>query len=392
MTTPHLYHLSHIDLDGYGCQYLTSKHFVTAHCYNANYGPEVKARLEEIVAQIERDLFLDQTLETLILITDLNLSTKEGHYIEKEAQRLGAELQLLDHHATGANAAEKFAWYTLDTTRCATLITYDWLREKYGFDVVDESKKLLNPIAEEFNAMRSTLLINLLDSIKRNTSYGIKRIPLFEIGTVFDSNREESERVAFVWSGHAEVESVSNHGKAKSIEFASFMDRLSSVIGDVTLTPCDASNGLMHPYQSASIIKDAQIIGHVSKLHPTVAEDYGVSDTMIAELDFAPLMPEHIVAKPISNYQGVYKDLSIVVDRSLSFSQIYNSIDSLDEQILRGFSPVDVYEDESLGEQKSVTVRFYIQSMDGTLSDKLIDGVMQSVLAKLESDCGARLR
>jgi len=134
MTTPHLYHLSHIDLDGYGCQYLTSKHFVPAHCYNANYGPEVKARLEEIVAQIERDLFLDQTLETLILITDLNLSTKEGHYIEKEAQRLGAELQLLDHHATGANAAEKFAWYTLDTTRCATLITYDWLREKYGFD------------------------------------------------------------------------------------------------------------------------------------------------------------------------------------------------------------------------------------------------------------------
>jgi len=264
--------------------------------------------------------------------------------------------------------------------------------EKYGFDVVDESKKLLNPIAEEFNAMRSTLLINLLDSIKRNTSYGIKRIPLFEIGTVFDSNREESERVAFVWSGHAEVESVSNHGKAKSIEFASFMDRLSSVIGDVTLTPCDASNGLMHPYQSASIIKDAQIIGYISKLHPTVAEDYGVSDTMIAELDFAPLIPEHIVAKPISNYQGVYKDLSIVVDRSLSFSQIYNSIDSLDEQILRGFSPVDVYEDESLGEQKSVTVRFYIQSMDGTLSDKLIDGVMQSVLAKLESDCGARLR
>jgi len=134
MTTPHLYHLSHIDLDGYGCQYLTSKYFATTHCYNANYGPEVKARLEEIIAQIERDLFLDQTLETLILITDLNLSTKEGHYIEKEAQRLGTVLQLLDHHATGANAAEKFEWYTLDTTRCATLITYDWLREKYSFD------------------------------------------------------------------------------------------------------------------------------------------------------------------------------------------------------------------------------------------------------------------
>jgi len=134
MTNTNLYHLSHIDLDGYGCQYLSSKVFKTTHCYNANYGPEVRARLEEIVAQLERDLFLDKTLAPLILITDLNLTTKEGHYIEREATRLNAELVLLDHHATGAGAAERFDWYTLDTSRCATLITYEWLREKYGFD------------------------------------------------------------------------------------------------------------------------------------------------------------------------------------------------------------------------------------------------------------------
>ena len=134
MKTPTLYHLSHIDLDGYGCQYLTDKQFDTVHYYNANYGPEVKARLEEIVAQIERDRFLDPQLQALILITDLNLLTKEGHFIEREATRLGAELQLLDHHATGASAAEKFDWYLLDTSRSATLITYEWLQEKYGFD------------------------------------------------------------------------------------------------------------------------------------------------------------------------------------------------------------------------------------------------------------------
>ena len=134
MRHPTLYHLSHIDLDGYGCQYLTQKQFDKAHFYNANYGPEVKARLEEIVAQIERERFLDPEHQALILITDLNLLTKEGHYIEREAQRLGAALQLLDHHGTGASAAERFAWYYLDTSRSATLITYDWLREKYGFD------------------------------------------------------------------------------------------------------------------------------------------------------------------------------------------------------------------------------------------------------------------
>jgi oligoribonuclease NrnB/cAMP/cGMP phosphodiesterase (DHH superfamily) len=146
----HIYHLSHIDLDGYGCQYLSKQCFNKIKCYNANYGPEVTARLEEIIKQIEQDKFLQgDEAESIILITDLNLTTKEGNWIEKEAVRIGAKLQLLDHHATGANAAERFAWYKLDTTKCATLITYHWLQEHYGFD----SEKRVETIVHAINAI-----------------------------------------------------------------------------------------------------------------------------------------------------------------------------------------------------------------------------------------------
>ncbi|RRS31122.1 MAG: phosphoesterase [Epsilonproteobacteria bacterium (ex Lamellibrachia satsuma)] len=146
----HIYHLSHIDLDGYGCQYLSTQCFNTIECYNANYGPEVTARLEEMVKKIEQDKFLQgEEIERLILITDLNLSTKEGNWIEKEAMRIGAKLQLLDHHATGANAAERFAWYTLDTSRSATLITYDWLQQHYGFD----KENNLSDVVKAINAV-----------------------------------------------------------------------------------------------------------------------------------------------------------------------------------------------------------------------------------------------
>ncbi len=143
----HIYHLSHIDLDGYGCQYLSQQCFDTIECYNANYGPEVPARLGEIVKKIEQDKFLHgDDIETLILITDLNLTTKEGAWIEKEAIRIGAKLQLLDHHATGASAAERFAWYKLDTTRCATLITYDWLQQHYDFDKSNDLATIVQAI------------------------------------------------------------------------------------------------------------------------------------------------------------------------------------------------------------------------------------------------------
>jgi len=143
----HIYHLSHIDLDGYGCQYLSIQCFDTIDCYNANYGPEVAARLGEIIKKIEQDDFIaSNKIERLILITDLNLSTKEGNWIEKEAIRVGAKLQLLDHHATGASAAERFAWYKLDTTRCATLITYNWLQTHYSFDANNDLATIVKAI------------------------------------------------------------------------------------------------------------------------------------------------------------------------------------------------------------------------------------------------------
>ena len=138
----YVFHLSHIDLDGYGCQYLTTKVFDNINCYNANYGPEVTQKIEEILSDIEKA----ENIKPLILITDLNLTTKEANALEKSALKLGAKIVLLDHHGTGANAAEKFAWYYLDTTKCATVITYNWLKEHFNFDENGEEEAIVEAI------------------------------------------------------------------------------------------------------------------------------------------------------------------------------------------------------------------------------------------------------
>ena len=138
-----VFHLSHIDLDGYGCQYLTSHAFETINFYNANYGPEVNARLKEIISDIKNE---DDDIDAIILITDLNLSMKEANWIEKEANELGATLVLLDHHITGQNCADRFEWYHLDIARCGTLLTYDWLKKNYAFDGVGEFQALVDAI------------------------------------------------------------------------------------------------------------------------------------------------------------------------------------------------------------------------------------------------------
>ncbi len=141
-----VYHLSHIDLDGYGCQYLTMRAFDAIRCFNANYGPEVGARIEEMLSQARTLRAVDPEIEILLLVTDLNLSVKECNALEKEALCINAKIQLLDHHATGATAAERFAWYFLDTGRCATKITYDWLRERYRFDPEGRYERIVDAI------------------------------------------------------------------------------------------------------------------------------------------------------------------------------------------------------------------------------------------------------
>jgi phenylalanyl-tRNA synthetase beta chain len=264
--------------------------------------------------------------------------------------------------------------------------------EKYGFSVVEESLELANPIAEELNTLRSTILINLLNAAKRNVSYTKKSIPLFEIGAVFGSRREQSEVLSLIFSGQIENENVSNAGKPKMVDFASFTQKIGAVIGSFELLPCTFENRLIHPYQSADIVIDGKVCGFMSKLHPTVREEYDLPETFIAELDFDALLPKHINAKPISKFQGVYKDLSVVIDRTVNYYEVANVLKGLDLEMLKDIYPVDIYTDEKLGEKKSLTIRFFIQSMEKTLEENDIDHVMHQVMEALQTQCHAELR
>ena len=264
--------------------------------------------------------------------------------------------------------------------------------ERYGFETTDEALALANPIAEELNTLRSTLLVNMLQAVKRNVSYSKKSIPLFEIGAVFDSARTQHEKIGFVFAGQAERESVTNAGKPQVIDFASFVGKLGSVIGHFDLVPCTFENGLIHPYQSADIVIDGKVCGFVSKLHPSVQEHYDIPVTFIAEIDFDVLMPKHINAKPISKFQGVYKDLSVVIDKSIRYYEVAKVLNGLDLPLLKESYPVDIYTDEKLGEKKSLTIRFFIQSMEKTLEESDIEHVMEEIMRALQEHFGAELR
>jgi hypothetical protein len=128
-----LFHLSHTDLDGYGCQFVSSKFIKNARYFNSNYGNEINARLKQMIAEIET--LNDKSEEVLFLITDLNLTTQDCKFLDDKIRAMNTggyniKLQLLDHHISGEEQAKEFgSWYTLDNNRCATKLTYDYFGE-----------------------------------------------------------------------------------------------------------------------------------------------------------------------------------------------------------------------------------------------------------------------
>ena len=148
-----LFHISHTDLDGYGCQLITKEYFKEGFFYNANYGLEVKLSIKKVLEQV-----LDyKEDEILILISDLNLTFQEAKDLDNDINKLikdgyTIKLQLLDHHISGKKSAETFSWYYLDEKRCATKIVYDYIFEEYeGFN--NSTKAWLEPLVNAINAV-----------------------------------------------------------------------------------------------------------------------------------------------------------------------------------------------------------------------------------------------
>jgi len=266
------------------------------------------------------------------------------------------------------------------------------LLEKYNFPVVKEELDIINPITADFNTLRTTVSINLLQAARRNLNYSQRSTALFEIGTIFDENREEKEVLSLIYSGQKESEYVGNSGKPHAINFDAFIKKLSAIIGNFELRTSIKSNALVHPYQSADIIIDNQVCGYLTKLHPIVRADFDLDETFIAEIAFEALIPKHINAKTISKFQGVYKDLSLVINKNIPYSQISITIKSLELPLLSKYFPIDVYEDEKLGEEKSLTLRLFIQAPDKTLDDNDIDSTINSIIENLKNEYGATLR
>lgn len=147
-----IYHLSHMDLDGYGCQ-AVSKSIAglvgfEVEYLNSNYGEEIDTKLNAIILKMVEDRRKDPECERLVMITDLNISKDTAEIIDCAIDGFDLNFVVLDHHISGKDVAEVKSWYNLDTTKSGTRLTFDYLVSKFDLNRDDQNLITLRDLVD----------------------------------------------------------------------------------------------------------------------------------------------------------------------------------------------------------------------------------------------------
>ncbi|MFP6087946.1 phenylalanine--tRNA ligase subunit beta [Helicobacter pylori] len=262
-------------------------------------------------------------------------------------------------------------------------------QQKLGFEVLEDPLELQNPITTELNTLRTSLVCGLLDASLRNKNLGFKSIALYEKGSVYNAKREEIQKLGFLVSGLQKKESYPD-AKGKAWDFYSFAECVSKVIGDFSLEKLNAQTPINHPYQSAKIIQNHEIIGTIAKIHPKVIQELDLFESYYAEIDAFKLKRPTMLLKPFSIYPSSVRDLTLIIDENTTFSKIKKALKDAQIPNLSEILPLDIFKESD--NTIALSVRCVIHSLEKTLNDEEVNSAVQKALEILEKEFNARLK
>ncbi|WQZ72193.1 phenylalanine--tRNA ligase subunit beta [Helicobacter pylori] len=262
-------------------------------------------------------------------------------------------------------------------------------QQKLGFEVLEDPLELQNPITTELNTLRTSLVCGLLDASLRNKNLGFKSIALYEKGSVYNTKREEIQKLGFLASGLQKKESYPD-AKGKAWDFYSFAECVSKVIGDFSLEKLTAQTPINHPYQSAKIIQNHEIIGVIAKIHPKVIQELDLFESYYAEIDAFKLKRPAMLLKPFSIYPSSVRDLTLIIDENTAFSRIKKALKDAQIPNLSEILPLDIFKESD--NTIALSVRCVIHSLEKTLNDEEVNSAVQKALEILEKEFNARLK
>ena len=274
------------------------------------------------------------------------------------------------------------------------------------------SVMLMNPLSNDLNCMRQTLLFGGLESIQHNANRKNADLKFFEFGNCYYYNAEKKnpekalaaysenyhlglwvtgKRVTNSWA-HAEENSSVYELKAYVLNIFS---RLGLNLGSVVF------GNLANEIYSAAVsihTRGGKLLATFGIVSKKIQKAFDLdNEVYYAEINWTELMKAvknvKVSYTEISKFPSVKRDLALLLDKNVQFAEIESIAYETEKKLLKAVELFDVYEGKNLEPgKKSYAVSFLLQDENATLNDKQIDKIMNKLITNLENKLGAKLR
>ena len=259
---------------------------------------------------------------------------------------------------------------------------------------------MLNPLSNDLSVMRQSLLFSGLEAVSYNINRRRNDLKFFEFGKTYhdyNSEREEYKHLTLFVTGNKTQESwtaVQEKGDffylKGTIEAA--LERLGVSRFKSTATKNDVFSEGMQYRQGKTVLVDFGIV------KTKITKHFGINQVVLyADFNWDNIIEvakrNNIKFTAIPKYPEVRRDFALLLDEKVKFEDISTIAKQTEKQLLKNVSLFDVYQGKNLPNgKKSYAVSFMFQDEHKTLTDKIVDKIMNKLQHNFESKLGAELR
>jgi phenylalanyl-tRNA synthetase beta chain len=275
------------------------------------------------------------------------------------------------------------------------VITFSFVEPQWEADLAGEANpiRLLNPIASQSSAMRTTLLGGLLANVRYNAARKLSRIRVFEVGRVFlrDASVQDAPlevaglrqpmRIGAAACGPAQEE---QWGSAiRPADLYDLKADVEALAAPLAVRFEAAPHPAFHPGRSARIRVEGREAGWIGELHPRWQHKYELSQGLVLfEVD-ARLLQEVPLPKASipSRFPPVTRDIALLVNANVEVQALLDAVAGEKPAIVKGVRLFDLYQGQNLpAGKKSVAFRVVMQDTERTLTDAEADSARQALV------------
>ena len=259
-----------------------------------------------------------------------------------------------------------------------------------------EAHRLINPLTDEHEYMRLSLMPSLLKIASYNLARCNKDLAIYEVSDI-DSTMESTTRLGLVLVGNDLYHHHLGEVPYSFYHLKGFIEGIANVLGikesRYSLEKLESEQNELHPGRSAFLKINGKIAGYLGELHPAAISKYdlGKNNVFVLEVDLISLLSlenGQTTFKSFSRFPSVQRDLSLVVSNQVTAQAISKSILAID-RIIKNVDIFDIYSGEGIEEgYKSIALTVTYEREDRTLKDEEVNAIETVVLENLNIKFG----